>query len=284
MTDGIHSPFEGTPVAVVTSPVPVRIEDVIVHHEALKTFVLEAPFPVAPGQFIMLWLPGVDEKPFSPSLVTQRWRLRAGRIEVTARAVGPFTRALMACRPGQTVGIRGPFGQGFSLEPCSLLVGGGMGIAPLRYLADALDSNGLPFQAMLGARTAADLLFVDWFQRRSASFYTDDGSAGVSGPVTQSLDVELESGQFRAVCACGPEPMLLAVKKACETHSIPYQLAFERYMKCGIGLCGQCCMDGTGIRVCKEGPVLTARELAGVTELGLPHRDATGARGPSGHI
>ena len=260
------------------TPVPVRVEEVLVHHETLKTFVMEAPFSIAPGQFVMLWLPGVEEKPFSPSLATQNWRSRPGRIELTVRAVGAFTHALMGVKPGQLLGLRGPFGRGFSLEPFSLLVGGGMGIAPLRYLAEALDSSGLPFHALLGARTGRDLLFTDWFSRRSASLFTDDGSAGTAGLVTQSLDAELSSGLFRNVCACGPEPMLLAVMKICETRSVPYQFGFERYMKCGIGICGQCCMDGSGIRLCKEGPVLTAHELAGITELGLPHRDASGAR------
>ncbi|MBM4355930.1 MAG: dihydroorotate dehydrogenase electron transfer subunit, partial [Deltaproteobacteria bacterium] len=201
-----------------------------------------------------------------------------GRIELTVRAVGPFTRALMECRPGQLLGLRGPFGRGFELEPRTLLVGGGMGIAPIRFLAQGLDSARLPYETLLGGRTSTDLLFADWFALRSSILHTDDGSLGVAGPVTQSLDSLLASHRYCTVCACGPEPMLLAVKASCEAAAVPYQLAFERYMKCGIGICGQCCMDGTGIRLCKEGPVLTARDLAGITELGLPHRNASGSR------
>lgn len=258
------------------SPVAVHVVEVVTHHAALKTFVLESPFAIDPGRFVMLWLPGVDEKPFSPSSASPPTLSAAGRIELTVRAVGPFTTALMSCVPGQTVGLRGPFGRGFPLEADSLLVGGGMGIAPIRHLAETLEHLGFGLQSLVGARTARDLVFGDWFAARGAVLHTDDGTRGYAGPVTRTLEEQLRSGRYRSVCSCGPEPMLLAVKQICEACKVPYWLAFERYMKCGVGICGQCCMDGSGIRVCREGPVLSARELAGVTELGLPHRDATG--------
>ena len=252
------------------------IFDVLEHNESLKSFYFTLPFRADPGQFVMLWLPGVDEKPFSVSAVL------VGLTEITVRAVGPFTRRLMECRRGDRLGVRGPFGKGFPIEPGMVLAGGGMGIAPICHLARELGSRGLPFSLLLGARTGQDLIFVPDMMEAGAELFTEDGTVGRKGLVTDGLAEALRRDGVTGVCACGPEAMLAAVWRAAASAGVPCRLALERYMKCGIGVCGQCCLDVSGVRVCREGPVLGAEDLAWVTELGSAHRDASGMRGREG--
>ena len=98
-----------------------RITDIVAHHDGLKSFYVERPFTIKPGQFVTVWLPGIDEKPFSVSDMT------ADHLEITVKAVGPFTKELMNRRKGEYIGLRGPFGKGFALKDNTLLVGGGIG-------------------------------------------------------------------------------------------------------------------------------------------------------------
>lgn len=250
-----------------------RITDIVAHHDGLKSFYVERPFRLEPGQFVTVWLPGIDEKPFSVSDMT------ANHLEITVKAVGPFTKELMNRRKGEYIGLRGPFGKGFSLKDDTLLVGGGIGMAPLRFLARALGESGKRFRLLFGVRTAADLPFQEYYRSLpGCTIVSEDGSIGNKGLVTQFMDPVIEEAQIRHISAAGPERMLMAVRDFSTSRHIPYELSFERYMKCGIGICGQCCMDGSGLRLCVDGPVLTARKLAPITEIGLPHRTASGRR------
>lgn len=250
----------------------VRIQAVRTHGPRLKTFSLPRLFEASPGQFVMLWLPGVEEKPFSIS------GLGTHTMDLTVKEVGPFTEALGRCAPGDWVGIRGPFGRGFQPVDRALLVAGGTGAAPLRFLAQVMEARGLSFSMLCGAKTALDLPFREDLERWGCDLATEDGSCGSCGLVTQLAEAALSTGSFSCVCGAGPEPMLLRLARLADEAGLPYQLSFERYMKCGIGLCGSCCLDGSGIRLCVEGPVLTPEEVRGVTEWGLPPRDASGRR------
>lgn len=255
----------------------VPIIEVIEHHAGLKSFLLPPVLDAEPGQFVTVWLPGVDEKPFALSGRT------AQALEITVKAVGPFTRRLLEARPGDRVGLRGPFGRGFSLTGGAVLVGGGIGNAPLRFLAQRLDETGRPFTWLAGARRAADLPFLADLRRDPrVRIFTDDGSAGTRGPVTVGLPAAMGRGTAGVVCGAGPEPMLLALREAARGSGWRVELSFERYMKCGIGLCGQCCLDGSGLRLCVEGPVLDEEAMHGVTEWGMPHRGPSGRRPPAG--
>lgn len=248
------------------------IKQVVFHADGLKSFLFEQTFAAEPGQFVMLWIPGLDEKPFSVSDV------RDGKIEITAKAVGPFSQALMERKPGDRLGLRGPFGRGFRPRGRGLVVGGGMGIAPLRYLVHRLERDGMEFKTVLGARSAQELMFADDFARLEAQFATDDGSLGKQCLVTSLAARLCAEGAFDVIYGCGPEPMLVALKKLADRAGADCQLSLERHMKCGIGVCGSCCVDGSGICICREGPVLDRAELDLVADFGLPHRDATGAR------
>ena len=246
---------------------------VITHHDTTKSLYIRLPFAVAPGQFVMLWLPGHGEKPFSVSDVDD------GFMEITVCAVGDFTRRIMACEEGDYLGIRGPFGNGFSANPRGLLVGGGMGIAPLRHLAREMARLNMEHTVVLGARSRNEIIFANKFATSLCHFVTEDGSLGVKGLVTEPVRSILAEGTVDCVYACGPEAMLVALRDLAEEHDVDYQFALERYMKCGIGLCGSCCLDGPGFRVCVEGPVFNRQQIAQITEFGQPHRGPTGARG-----
>lgn len=236
----------------------------------IKTLQIPDAPPAKPGQFFLIWLPGVDEKPISVSNQGEACS------EFTICDVGPWSTRMMAVKPGVRVGLRGPFGNGFALQDNTLLVGGGMGIAPMRYLAHRLMEEGRSFDLAMGARDAESLIFAEEFGRWGALFATDNGDVGRAGPVTELVVEMLHMRAYDSLYACGPEVMLTALRAIADEHGLPYQFALERLMKCGVGLCGHCCMEGSGIRLCVEGPVLTREMLEAATGFGLPQRDASG--------
>ncbi|MGA2615379.1 MAG: dihydroorotate dehydrogenase electron transfer subunit [Spirochaetia bacterium] len=234
---------------------PLRIREKITENQKTVSLVLDGSLECQPGQFAMLWMPGIDEKPFSIS--------GNDPLMFTVSRVGPFSEALHALQPGHTLWVRGPFGNGFSLTPgCTLLVGGGYGAAPLAFLAGALRAadRKVQVEAALGARTAEDLLFVRRFSALGVPVHaaTDDGSAGAAGLVTDSARPLVASGRFSRVRACGPEPMLEAVAALCRSTGVAAELSYEAYMRCGVGLCGAC--EHAGRLVCMDGPVFTVMD------------------------
>ena len=249
------------------------IKKIVEHGPGVKSFYFERMFGTRPGQFINLWLPGVDEKPFSVSCEFN------GLMEISVKAYGAFTKELMKRQVGDRLGLRGPFGHGFTLKENSLLIGGGIGIAPLRLLAQNLSDSGMRFVSLMGAATEYELIFKSDFEAISnCYFYTDDGSFGRKGLVTENLLKIIRAEKIEYIFAAGPEIMFVKVKELIDPLNIPYEFCMERYMKCGIGICGQCVLDDSGVRLCVEGPVLNQEDLKGVTELGKVHRNASGRR------
>jgi len=266
----------------MTLPQTVRIREIRDETRTIRTFVLDAEVPQAePGQFVMLWLPGVDEKPMSIACPTP--------LTLTVARVGPFTTALYQCKVGDSVGWRGPYGHGFSLslhkDRPSLLVCGGCGVGPLYFLATRTVEHAIPTTVALGARTALDLPYVEQFRALGVHLLlaTDDGSLGHRGYVTD-LVAQLTTYPTNqpitqpVIYACGPEPMLVAIHRLCRERSIPGQLSVERYIKCGFGICGQCALDD--LLVCQDGPVFDVEQLDGLRDFGHVHRSATGRRLP----
>lgn len=202
-----------------------------------------------PGQFVMVWLPRVDEKPFS--LVSD------DPISLAIVRVGPFTERMQRVRPGETLFLRGPLGNGFSLAgERPLLIGGGCGAAPLAFLAKRLREEGCPVTVVLGARTGAELLLAERFAALGARLIvsTDDGSLGERGLVTDVASRLLIGESYDHVYACGPARMLERVGELCRARGIPAQVSLEAYMRCGIGICGSCDCGGARL-VCRDGPV-----------------------------
>jgi dihydroorotate dehydrogenase electron transfer subunit len=229
-----------------------RIVEKVRENGKTISFVLDISMEEAkPGQFAMVWLPGVDEKPFSISL--------ADPLVFTVSRVGPFSETLHERAIGEMIWVRGPFGRGYApAAGRALLVGGGYGAAPLHFLAKALLAVGTGVELAVGARAAADLLFVDRFQALGAPVHvtTEDGSRGARGRVTQAVSPLLESGRFSALYACGPEGMLESLAALCRAAGVPAQLSYEAYMRCGVGVCGAC--EHGGRLVCMDGPVFNA--------------------------
>ncbi|MFH0862707.1 MAG: dihydroorotate dehydrogenase electron transfer subunit [Candidatus Altiarchaeota archaeon] len=247
-------------------PQIVEILDVKAHSPHHRTFTLERDIDARAGQFCMLWLPGVNEKPMSLSNAK-------GKAQFTVKKIGRFTSNLFMLDKGARVGFRGPYGRGFDLVPGKVcLVGGGCGIAPLRPLKEKLKGH-----VIISAKTDGELLFEDDFKAAGFKVHpaTDDGSKGEKAYAPQILERLIKKEEFKCVYSCGPEVMMKKVLDLCEKKKIPCQLSLERYMKCGIGLCGSCTI--AGMRVCKEGPVFDGRQLA-KTEFGLYTRDASGSK------
>lgn len=223
-----------------------------------------------PGQFLMAWVPGVDEVPMSISYSGEE----AG---FTVLAVGEATRALLALEPGDRIGVKGPLGNSFRLSGKRILaVGGGSGTAGIALAAEAALEDGREVACAIGARTAADLLFEKRLAKAGADVRvsTDDGSGGRKGFATQLAAEMVSEEKPDLIIACGPEPMLRAVADLALKNKIKCQCSLERYMKCGIGLCGSCtCGKYT---VCADGPVFDAKVLAGIPDFGKFKRDKGG--------
>lgn len=252
-------------------PCMSHVVSVTEESRSVRTLVLDTAIEAEPGQFLMVWLPGVGERPISI--------MDPDPLSLTVARVGPFSAALHERKPGDLVGWRGPFGHPFSLKPGRLLfIAGGYGSAPLHFLAKRAAQAACPSCLAIGARTAEDLILVPRFESLHCSIVlaTDRGDAGYHGYVTQAIEEHIT--EFDMVYACGPEAMLYAVAQLCWRHGVPGEVSLERYMKCGFGICGQCAMDDK--LVCKDGPVFDVEQLRGSHDFGHFTRNATGRRVP----
>lgn len=253
----------------------VRVTDRV--QETPSTVTLRFPFSpeVAPGQFLMLWLPGDDELPMSVSYTDGPSK------GLTIKAMGETTRRVQALRPGTTVGVRGPYGNRFDLSPRRLLVvAGGSGAAVLAPAAEAARARGASVRVALGATTRSELLFRARFEAMGAgvSVATDDGSDGEPGFVTAVAAQEVAEHEFDAVWTCGPEVMMQKVAALGAARGVPVLCAVERHMKCALGMCDACALGP--FHVCVDGPVFDARSLVPLPDFGHFHRDAAGRRRP----
>jgi dihydroorotate dehydrogenase electron transfer subunit len=253
------------------------LAEVVEEAPGISTFWFEGSIACEPGQFLMLWIPEVGAKPFSI------FQARDNSFALTIASVGPFTRSLFDLAVGSSLGYFGPFGRPFSLRGSHpVLVAGGYGAAPLLFLAERSAESWLRTDFVVGARTADRLLYrndsevIPGMVRHDC---TDDGSAGFHGSAAEMLRTLLErDSTIDMVYTVGPERMMASVQSACREFSVDYQISLERHMKCGYGLCGSCCVDPLGLRMCVEGPILDRDQAEAVTEFGVYHRDGTGTR------
>ncbi len=230
--------------------------------------------PAAPGQFVMIWIPGDDELPMSLSYTDDPKG-------VTIKAMGTTSRGVQSMTPGTLVGIRGPYGNRFDLSPRRiLLVGGGSGTAVLAPAAEAAARAGSRIVAALGATTGPELLFVDRLRSiaESVEVATDDGSRGHHGYVTDLSRRLLGERPFDAVWPCGPGLMMRNVISAAEGRRVPVFCSMERQMKCALGMCDACALGP--YHVCTDGPVFAAGRLVALPEFGETKRDSSGRRVP----
>jgi dihydroorotate dehydrogenase electron transfer subunit len=169
--------------------------------------------------------------------------------------------------------MRGPFGNGFTVTKLpALLVAGGVGAAPLAPLADVLKNR---VTTILGAKTEDELLFRERFESSGPLLVaTEDGSAGFKG---LTIDLLKRAEGYQEIASCGPEKMMRKVLDHAVEARVQSQFSLQRYIKCGVGLCGSCCIDPSGLRVCIDGPVFTGKQL-NEGEFGIYMRDATGRK------
>jgi dihydroorotate dehydrogenase electron transfer subunit len=267
----------------VTAPFGRRATAVTARERHGAYIVLRCSDPTGPqpqaGQFYMLtaatrWGGGDSERPFLPRAFSV---LRAGpadhgelELQFLIEDVGPGTKRLGELAPGDQLLAVGPLGAAFAVPRegrTGLLVGGGVGIAPLAILQDELGNA----PALLGFRDAAHAAGAVLLQAPTVA--TDDGSVGRHGLVTDLLVDRLEDDQRVEVYACGPPLMLEAVREICAAREIPAQLALESGMACGFGACFGCVVRTRHelIRLCLEGPVLDAALLETAVIAGAGH-------------
>jgi len=249
----------------------VRVDEVIEESEDVRTLRFRCEGHILPGQFMMIWMPGVDEIPMSLSYLGERKG-------VTVKPIGEATETLASLQPGDRIGVRGPFGQGFAISQSrTLCVGGGVGVAALMpVVASFKDRRNVDLA--IGALRESELIFEDRGRGNCNQVHvsTDDGSKGFHGNAVEMVTPLIESGEFEMVMGCGPERMLRSLVDVCRKNDVQSQMSLERFMKCGVGLCGSCAIDGR--RVCADGPVFWDNELVEMSEFGVCKRDQSGRK------
>jgi dihydroorotate dehydrogenase electron transfer subunit len=239
----------------------------------------EGPRDPQPGQFYMLstperWGGGVDERPYLPRAFSFARAHADGTLDFLLEAIGPGTDRLASLAPGEGLHLVGPLGLGFDTAGGGrpLLVGGGIGAAPILALQDLLlQEDALRVPALLGFRTAAHAEAAALFAAPIVA--TDDGSVGRHAFVTELLRAELDADPGASVFACGPPPMLEAVRALCAERDVRAQLALESGMACGYGACFGCVVPTREgyLRLCVDGPVLDAADLETALIAGTGH-------------
>lgn len=237
-----------------------------------------------PGRFVMVWLPGIDEFPLSPS----GYNLESLTMRLTFKVRGSGTEALASLRPGDVFFLRGPYGNGFTLpskvtlktnNDTILIVGGGVGLAPLIPLIESLVGNFLKIHVVCGFKSDSEAFFIEELSKllgENLTISTDDGSIGLKGTAVDAVKELLKWRSFSYAFACGPEVMLFKLHSLLLSYGIRHQMLIERYVKCALGVCGSCAVDG--MLLCKEGPVFSDNVLKRLKEFGQFKRLASGVR------
>ena len=272
-----------------TKPLMGKIIDKNEECDDTFNFLIDLPVKsktAKPGQFVMLWVPGVDEFPVGIA------GYEDDVLELGIAKMGPGTTAMIAKNIGEFVGIRGFYGKSFQppKNVNHLLIGGGFGMTPLKFLTKNLiekDDN-LSIQIFEGARTKSKLMYLDWLQnlqeKEQIIFHvcTDDGSFGYKGFPTVALEKFLEESDTPSVLyVAGPERMMKVIfdigKKYENVIDMQMSLA-DRYMRCGYGICSYCAVDPTGWRICVDGPVFNTKQLEQINDFGVYRRLETGEK------
>jgi len=258
-------------------PQIVEIKKIVTNTSDVKTFYFDYDLKSKPGQFVMLWLPGVDEVPMSVALDSK------DNFALTICARGDATKKICELKVGDKLGIRGPYGTFFNYQENEhlIFVGGGYGTPPLHFLAHEASQKGCKIDFLIGAHTKEKLLYLDDLKKlKNVTLHiaTTDGSLGEKGHITDNLEKFLETAKPKRIMTCGPELLMKNVGEVGDKLNIQTQISVERYMKCGFGVCGQCTLDPLGIRTCVSGPVMSSKVLNMLNEFGSYTRDAQGKK------
>lgn len=254
----------------------IAIARIVSENPTVKTFYFDYDLGAKPGQFIMLTDMENGEKPFSIS------ECGSDYFGVTIKKLGKFTSNLFEKQVGELLSMRGAYGSSFSLKGEKiLLTGGGYATPPLYYLCQELVLRGADITVVNGARTKEDLVFCQRFEQLGLEYkkITDAGCFGRAGTSVDIARELLAGNDYDMVYVSGPELMMKAMRELLKSYpGLEYEFLFERYMKCAIGICGNCTVDPLGIRLCVEGPVLARYQVEQLTEFGEYHRNAAGKK------
>lgn len=264
---------------MINAPQIVEIKDIVSETPTIKTFKFDWDSDkfgkVNPGEFLMIWN-FFDEKPMSISNIGDN------ELSISVKSIGEFTSQLHDLKIGDKFGVRGSYGNGFNTDfkgKKLLVIGGGVGMAPVTALTHKLIENN-DVDVLVAATTKEELLFLDDLKNVGANVHpcTDDGSFGFKGYASDCLSSLLEDSTYDYAFVCGPEIMMIGIFNILEDAGILADYSLERYMKCALGVCGQCCVDNTGWRICMEGPVFNSEKIRLIEEFGKYRRDASGVK------
>ncbi len=259
----------------------VTIEEVIQETPTVKTFIFQDRLAsnAKPGEFLMVWIPRVEELPMSVMIDNKK-----NYAAVTVRKHGLGSTSLFNKTIGDLIGIRGPYGNKFKISSeykNILLVGGGTGLVPLlRLLAYYVRNSNILCTFIMGSKSKDEVLFEKRVkmllsgENHNIVITTEDGSYGRKGFPTDVMEEIISKNKFDAIYTCGPELMMKQVYLIGKKNSINVQASIERYMKCGIGICASCCIGDK--LVCKDGTIFNSRQIDRFNEFGKSYRDKSG--------
>ena len=259
------------------TPKIITIEKVVDETPTVRTifFSDETMSQVLPGQFAMVWIPGVNEIPMSVMISQEN-----GKAAFTVRKHGLATTELFSKKVGDQIGIRGPYGNSFTVKQGNLLlVGGGTGLVPLIRLVTFLKKTD-NVTIIMGAKTKSEVFFEVLANKllegttHKVIVVTEDGSYGEKGLVTDVMEKLFQESNFDSVYTCGPEKMMHKVVQIASANKTHVEASIERMMKCGIGICGSCCFGD--VMACKDGTVFDGHTLLANKEFGYTHRNKSG--------
>ncbi|MEM4329619.1 MAG: dihydroorotate dehydrogenase electron transfer subunit [Candidatus Bilamarchaeaceae archaeon] len=250
--------------------ITAKINEVEKENDNITSYSIDYKIRAKPGQFIMIWLPQVGERPMGIA--------KDDPLTITVAHVGEVTNEIKKLKKGDLISFRGPFGNGFTKPEKSeniLLIGGGTGVVPLYFLAQKTECKSIKF--VFGARSKNNLFYEKKLREvvDELIITTDDGSEGIKGNVLAAME-KIDLKKIDRIYTCGPEKMMAAVIRKADEFGIEAEASLERYMKCGLGICGSC-MFGP-YRVCADGPIFDKKTLLKIPDFGSYKRDATGRK------
>jgi len=253
------------------------IEKIIDETPTVRTLVFsdELLSNVLPGQFAMVWVPGINELPMSVMITNE-----SGKAAFTVRRHGSASTGLFNVKIGEKIGVRGPYGNSFDLKQGKLLlVGGGTGLVPMMRLLTFVKPTD-DVTVLIGAKSKEEVFFEDLANnllkqnKHQVIVTTDDGSYGEKGYVTDMVEKLVSEHHYDGVYTCGPEIMMFKTVQSAHSKGLFVQASLERMMKCGVGICGSCCV-GEDL-VCRDGTVFDGDHLLSNKEFGHFHRNKAG--------
>lgn len=261
----------------------VTIEDIVQETPSVKTLFFSDKFSnlAKPGQFLMVWIPRIEELPLS-IMISERKNYAA----ITIRKHGYGSTSLFEMKIGDKLGIRGPYGNSFMFKENFkniILIGGGTGLVPLVRLLDTIKYKKIKITIIIGSRSKIEIFFIDRIKKILENnnmfkilISTEDGSFGKKGYPMEILNDVLSEGtdNIDMIYTCGPELMMKKIFDIAVLKKIPIQASLERYMKCGIGICSSCCIND--MLVCYDGTIFNNEQLQNLSEFGFSYRDKSG--------